>query len=135
VSLAFARRPATQPITLAISTEGHFQIRPYGAGASKRDLNNRPRGHRWYDDYVRHFFICFLIHFACREFNVKPSRNRESRRAKRDPSGISMVVSALARNGIHKEEESVRVHLWQGLYGELARLVIAERPPEWFGAI
>jgi hypothetical protein len=113
---------------------GHLQIWAYGQPAVLRPPNKRPRGHRWYDDWVRNLDICFLVDLACREFGVNPTRNRESRRTKRQPSGISLVVGALARNGIYIEETSVQRHIWLGLPGELARQAIAERPPEsWLG--
>jgi len=58
---------------------------------------------------------------------VRPTRNRAARRANRAPSGISLVVAALARNDIHLNEASVQENLWSGLPGELVRSVIAAR--------
>jgi hypothetical protein len=100
---------------------GHLQVWAYGQRAIERAPHKRPRGHRWHDDWLRNLMICFLIDRACRENGVHPTRNREARRANRDPSGISLVVAALARNKIHMDEASVQQNIWFGLPGELAR--------------
>jgi hypothetical protein len=122
--------------TLAQRGPGHLQIWAYGQRAVLRPPNKRPRGRRWYDDWYRNLGICFLIAIACREFCVLPTRNRESRRDGRTPSGISLVVAALALNGIHIDEASVQRHIWLGLPGELARHAIKERPLEsWLESV
>jgi hypothetical protein len=113
-----------------VSGPGRVQIWAYGQRAVLRPPNQRPRGHRWYDDWVRNLDIGFLIAVACREFNLWPTRNREARRANREPSGISVMVAALAKNGIHIDEASVQRHIWHGLAGELVRQALAERPLE-----
>jgi hypothetical protein len=101
---------------------GHLQIWAYGQRAVLRAPAERQRGHRWHDDWVRNIQICCLIHWACGEFGVRPTRNRAARRAKREPSGISIVVEALARNkNIHLDEASVQENLWLGLAGEIVR--------------
>jgi hypothetical protein len=112
------------------SGPGHLQLWAYGQRAVLRKPHERPRGRRWHDDWVRNIEICFLVAIACREFDLLPTRNREARRANRNPSGISVIVAALARNGIHLDESSVQENLWFGLIGELARQAIAERPLE-----
>ena len=109
---------------------GRLQVWSYGQRAVLRKPHERPRGRRWHDAWVRNIEICFLVAIACREFNLWPTRNREARRANRNPSGISVIVAALARNGIHLDESSVQENLWFGLIGELARQAIAERPLE-----
>ena len=50
---------------------------------------------------------------------------RETRRADRHPSGISLIVAGLARNGLHIDEASVQENLWLALPGELARELVA----------
>src|SRR5262249_7659206 len=85
---------------------GHLQVWAYGQRAILRPAHKRPQGHRWHDDWMRNIQICMLIDFACREFDVRPTRNRATRRANRTPSGISLVVAALTRNGIHLNEGS-----------------------------
>jgi hypothetical protein len=107
---------------------GHVQIIAYLQRAARRAPHKRPRGHRWYDDWIRNLHICFLVAIACREFSLSPTRNREARRANRNPSGISVIVAAMVRNGIHIEEKTIQSHIWHGLAGELVRRAIAERP-------
>jgi hypothetical protein len=115
--------------TLPERGPGHLQLWAYGQRAVLRAPHKRPRGRRWYDDWVRNIGICILIDLACREFGVRASRNRAARRAnKGEPSGISLVVAALARNKIHLDEGSVQENLWFGLPGELVRGVVARLP-------
>jgi hypothetical protein len=115
--------------------EGHLQVLAYGQLAVDRAPLTRPRGRRWYDSWRRDLAICFLVGVACREFNLQPTRNRAGRRANRRPSGISIVVAALARHGIHLSEASVQENIWYDLLGELARRAMAERPPESWLAV
>jgi hypothetical protein len=110
--------------TLSERGPGHLQVWAYGQRAVLRPPHRRPRGRRWYDDWVRNIDICVCIYLACCEFGVRPTRNRAARRANREPSGVSLVVAALARNGIHLEEGSVQEHLWLGLPGELVRATL-----------
>jgi hypothetical protein len=92
----------------------------YGQRAVQRDRHKRPPGRRWHDDLVRNIQICLLIGLACREFRVHPTRNRA---ANRTPSGISIVVAALARNDIHLNEVTVQENIWLGPPGELVRAI------------
>jgi hypothetical protein len=108
---------------------GHLQVWSYGQRAVLRAPNQRRRGRQWYDNWIRDLEICFLIALASTQFNLSPTRNREARRANRIPSGISVIVAALARNGIHLDESTVQENIWFGLMGELARRAMAERPP------
>ena len=103
---------------------GHLQVWAYGQRAVLRPPHKRPQGHRWHDNWMRNIQVCRLIDLACREFGVRASRNRAARRANRTPSGVSLVVAALARNNIHLEEASVQENLWFGLPGELVRGVL-----------
>ena len=115
---------------------GHLQLWAYGQRAVLRPPNTRPRGPQWYDHWIRNLGICFLVGLACREFGVQPTRNRSARRTNRTPSGISLVVAALARNKIHLDEGSVQQNIWFGLWGELAGRAFAERPPEtWLAGV
>jgi hypothetical protein len=104
---------------------GHLQLVAYGQRAVLRAPHQRGRGHRWHDDWLRNITICVLIELACLEFGVRASRNRAARRANREPSGVSLVVAALARNGVHLDESTVQENLWFGLAGELARGAVA----------
>jgi hypothetical protein len=115
--------------TLPERGPGHLQLWAYGQRAVLRAPHKRPRGRRWYDDWTRNIDICVLIGLACREFGVRASRNRAARRAnKGEPSGISLVVAALARNKIHLDEGSVQENLWFGLPGELVRGILRYAP-------
>jgi hypothetical protein len=100
---------------------GHLQVWAYGQRAVLRAPHTRPRGRRWYDHWARDIQICVLVQLACRAFGVRPSRNRAARRADSEPSGISLVVAALAQHRIHLDEGSVQENLWFGLAGELVR--------------
>lgn len=101
---------------------GHVQVRAYGQRALDQPPHKRPRGRNRYDNLVRDIHICLFIILACREFGVQPTRNRIARRANRAPSGISLVVKALARHrNLHLDEASVQENLWNGLPGALAR--------------
>src|SRR5262249_26318417 len=110
---------------------GHLQVVAYFQRAGQRAPHKRPRGHRWYDDWSRNIGICVLVALACRQFGVRPTRNRAARRAnKGGASGISLVVAALARgrNKIHLDEGSVQENLWFGLPGELVRGIFCSDP-------
>jgi hypothetical protein len=115
--------------TLPERGPGHLQLWAFGQRAVLRKPQERSRGqHQWYDHWVRNLHICFLAAIACREFNLLPTRNRGARRANRTPSGISVIVAALVRNGICLDESSVQENIWFGLPGELVRQALAERP-------
>jgi hypothetical protein len=111
---------------------GHLQLWAYGQRAVLRAPHRRPQGHRWHDDYMRDIQLCMLIVWACREFGVRASRNRAerraARRANRTPSGISLVVAALARNDIHSNEASVQQNVWFGPPGKLVRAIVYAPP-------
>src|SRR5262249_31719494 len=112
---------------IANRAPGHLQVLAFGQLAVKRPPLTRRRGRQWYDNWIRDLEICFLIALACGRFGLQPTRSREARRANRIPSGISVVVAALVRNGINIEEASVQRHIWLGLPGEIARYVVMKR--------
>jgi hypothetical protein len=105
---------------------GHLQVIAYLQRAAKRAPHKRPRGRRWYDDWVRNIHICLLIvrprmpRVRCAG---KPQPGRAPREQRRTV-GISLVVAALARNKIHLDEGSVQENLWFGLPGELVRGIL-----------
>jgi hypothetical protein len=115
--------PLLQGLELA---SGHLQIIAYLQRATKRAPHKRKRGRSAYDDWYRNIVICILIHLASAEFDVSHSRSRESRRAGRQPSGISLVTAALARNRIFLDETSVQKNIWFGLPGALVGQLVAE---------
>ena len=100
---------------------GHLQIIGYLQRVASRPPHRRKRGGAWYINYVRDVVICSLIGLACRAFGVDPTRNRESRRADRYPSGCSLVTKGWERHGVHLEEGSVQEHIWGGYIGDLVR--------------
>jgi hypothetical protein len=98
----------------------------YGKLALKRAPHKRRPGRPKHDNWVRDAEYCTIIWHTCRELGVRPTRNQAARRAdlhakRRTPSGISILVAALARNGIHLSETSVRVNIWDGPRGRLVR--------------
>ncbi len=110
---------------------GDFQIIAYLQRAAQRAPHKRKRGIQWYDEWYRNLVICLLVHLACKEFGISPTRGRESRR-EREPSGCSLVAAALARNRIRLKEATIQRHIWLGIYGDLLRQAVAERPIEEF---
>ena len=110
---------------------GHLQIIAYYQRASQRAPHKRKPGrYAWYDDWYRNLAICFLVQLTCAEYGVPPTRNRQSRRSGQRPSGISLVMGGLARNGIHLAEGTIQQKIWFGLPGALARALAADRPIE-----
>jgi hypothetical protein len=98
----------------------------YGKLALQRATPKRRSGHPGHDNWVRDAEYCTIIWHTCRELGVRPTRNQAAHRAdlhakRRTPSGISILVAALARNGIHLSEASVRVNIWNGPRGRLVR--------------
>ena len=114
---------------------GELQIMAYLQRAVLRGSRRRGRGVQWYDDWVRNLGISLLIQLACKEFGVTPTRNRDTRRAGRVPSGCSLVAAGLARNKIEIEESTIQRHIWLGLPGELSRRAVAERPIESYFSV
>jgi hypothetical protein len=101
---------------------GHLQIIAYYQRAARRPLQKRKQGrYSCHDHWCRNMGICFLIQLASAEYGVEPTRNLNSRSVNREPSGISLVAAALARNKINLEEGTIQQHIWFGVWGELAR--------------
>lgn len=108
---------------------GHLQVWAYGQRAILPHKHKRRSGRPWHDNWMGNIQICMFIDFVCREFDVQPSRNRDRQRPDCTPSGISLVVAALARaNIIYLEEGSVQENIWFGLPGELVRAIVPPLP-------
>jgi hypothetical protein len=107
---------------------GDGQILAYLQRAARRDLHKSRRGGHWASNWYRDVAVCILVHLVCEEFGVLPTRNRESRRSGRDPSGCSLVAAGLARAepALHIDEMSIQQHLWLGLPGALTRRAVAD---------
>lgn len=101
---------------------GGMQIVAYLQRVVGREPHRRkPGGHDEFAYWFRNVAICILIQLACKWFGVPPTRNRESRRADRHPSGVSLTAAALARHGVHISEAGIQNHIWQGVSGTLVR--------------
>jgi hypothetical protein len=102
---------------------GHLQVLAYGQRAVLREPHQRPRGHRWHDNWMRNILTCYLIAIVDRDFDIRPSRNRERSHGKRAHalSGIGIVVRALARHGVELDETNVQENIWFGAAGEIVR--------------
>src|SRR5262245_16029539 len=59
--LVFAEMAGVMP---AQCEPGHLQVWAYGQRAVLRPPHRRPRGQRWYDDWIRNLEICFLVGLA-----------------------------------------------------------------------
>jgi hypothetical protein len=94
---------------------GHLQIISYLQDITlTAEHKRRPRGRPWTENVVRDILILLFVGEACRLFGLHPTRARDSRRAKRDPSGVSLITAALAHCGLHLEEASVQKYIWHG---------------------
>jgi hypothetical protein len=108
---------------------GHLYVKTY---AERKLLELEPHkgrpGRSWHDNWLRDIQFCTLIHFVHREFGICPTRNRAERRGDRNgnraPSAISIVVAALARNGIHIDEKTMQEKIWLGPPGKLVRAIL-----------
>jgi hypothetical protein len=114
---------------------GHLQVVAYLQRVATRAPHRRKRGRHWADDWRRDHAICLLIELTRKEFGIPTTRHRESRRAARRPSAISIVTAALGRNGIHIDEGTIQRHIWFGMPGELARQEFERRPVESYFAV
>jgi hypothetical protein len=102
----------------------HVHIKEYAMRAVVHPdaPRRRPRGRRWVENWVRNNHVCLFVVWTCDKFDLHPTRNRSAHRADRAPSGISVVVTALAQAKIwHTNEAYVQEHIWRGLAGEIVR--------------
>jgi hypothetical protein len=114
--------------------QGHLQVIAYYQSIQHRPLLKRKPGrYGRYDHWRRDFAICITVRLACMEFNVPPTRSRESRRANRAPSGCSLVTSALGLTKMHLDEKTVQEKIWRGWIGEIVRHLSPERVLEIAG--
>src|SRR5262249_47343000 len=60
---------------------GHLQIWAYGQRAALQTQRKRSRGRPFHGNLVRDVRICLCIDAICREFGLRPTRNRTERRA------------------------------------------------------
>jgi hypothetical protein len=103
---------------------GYLDIRTYGDGAILQKPHKYHRsGH---DNWVRDAECCALIwyvyhHFRQHGHGISATRKQKPRHANRNPSVISIVVAALARNGVHFKEAHVQENIWNGSRGRLVR--------------
>lgn len=104
---------------------GEGQILAYLQRHASSPPLRRKRGRAWPSNWRRDFLICAMIEIASRELGLTPTRNRESRRSDRYPSGCSLVVKAWASKGIFLDEKHVQENIWGGLVGRLTRHAFA----------
>jgi hypothetical protein len=90
---------------------GHLQVIAYLQNVVLAPSRSRGRG--WCDFLVRDVYICLCIETAHRELGVPATRNRWSKRAKRNPSAISLLMPALAKHhNIELSEKSIQENIW-----------------------
>ena len=70
----------------------------------------RGRGHRSLDDWKRNIGITFLVAFACNQFGINPTRNREQKNPQ--PSASWVVSEALRRHGFKRMSERRVEDIW-----------------------
>ena len=87
---------------------GEAQILAYLQRVASRPPHRRKQGGVWHNNWRRDFMICATVEILHRELGLSPTRNRDSRRADRYPSGCSLVTKLLARNGIFLDEKNIR---------------------------
>jgi hypothetical protein len=92
-------------------------------GKLEMELGTRKRraGRPGHDNWVRDAEFTVIIWYICRKLGVPATRNRNARRADKIPSGVSILVAALGRNGINLPEQTVQEHVWNGPRGRLVR--------------
>jgi len=97
--------------------DGHMQILVYVQAALLRPPHKRSAGRPWHDFLYcrqRELYICLLIVWICRVFDVDPTRNSASRDLDRAPSAISLLVVALGRHELKLKEKTVQDDIWHG---------------------
>ena len=102
------------------------QLDAFGDRAVKRAPVERGAGRFvWSDLYCRNFGLCVLVPLEAAEFGINCTRNRETRRADRVPSAISLICAAAKRHGIDLDERSFQDDIWFKLPGALVRMAYA----------
>jgi hypothetical protein len=92
------------------------QLKAYVERAALQGPKTRKPGqHGPYDNWRRDIGIAVLVYWVRQQFGLSPTRNRESRRARR-PSASSVVAAAMRRNGIEISESRVQ-NIWSRLTG------------------
>jgi hypothetical protein len=92
--------------------------------ARARGPLKRKRGqHAWWENWRRDIGIACVVYLAHIQLGLNPTRNRESRRARR-PSACSIVAEALRRTGTDISESRVQ-NIWAGLSGEIIAFAAA----------
>jgi hypothetical protein len=98
----------------------------YEARARMRGPIKRKAGrHTWYENWRRDIGIACFVYAVSTRLGLNPTRNRESRRARR-PSAASVVAEAMSRNGVDISESRVNT-IWSGLAGSIFAWAIAHR--------
>jgi hypothetical protein len=107
---------------------GYLDIRTYGDGAILQGHKRHRPGH---DNRVRDCEVTVLIWYVARElrpYGISATRKQPSHANRahpgRGPSAISLVVAALARNGVHLKEAHVQKNIWEGSRGRLVREIL-----------
>jgi hypothetical protein len=102
---------------------GYLDIRTYGDGAILEGHKRHRPGH---DNWVRDAECCALIWYVYRQLRQHgiSATRKQPPHANRGPSAISLVVAALARNGVHFKEAHVQKNIWEGLRGRLVREIL-----------
>jgi hypothetical protein len=104
-------------------------VRAFGELAAVRGPVKRPAGrYSWTDNWRRDPGIAVLVYFTKETFKLRPTRNRESKKEKRNrkPSACSVVAAALDRASIIITERRVE-NIWAGLAGQVAAFVVAQK--------
>jgi hypothetical protein len=101
---------------------GYLDIRTYGDGVALQESYKHHRPGQ--DNWVRDAELSALIWYVDRQLRqcgISATRKQKPHHANRNPSAISIVVAALACNGVHFKEAHVQKNIWEGLRGRLVR--------------
>jgi hypothetical protein len=104
----------------------YLDILTYGDGVT---LQKQPyKRHRpGQDNWVRDAELSALIWYVDRQLRqcgISATRKQKPHHANRNPSAISIVVAAFARNGVHFKEAHVQKNIWEGSRGRLVREIL-----------
>jgi hypothetical protein len=103
--------------------DGHLQIIAYVQSVLLHPWRKRKRlaGRPWHDFLYyrqREFYLCLLIVWICRVFDVSPTRSSVSRDLERAPSAISLLMAALDRHkgqgggALELKEKTLQDDIW-----------------------